>query len=130
MNVPRITKLSVGRLCNLGNYEHIRYEVTVDIPEGVCATKTLTAIETALNTLATRPPDGWSYRHAAETLAKPRGEWTPTDIQNEPAHREMVRRMEQWHAKQDYARKVLGDFSLSSEFTDHKQDWQDDDQPF
>lgn len=130
MKLPRVTSLSVGRLCNLGNYEHIRYEVTVEIPEGGDVTKTLTAIETALNTLAVRPPDGWSYRHAAEALAKPRGEWTPTDIQNESAHREMVRRMEEWRAKQEYARAVLGDFSLSSQFTDHKQSWEDDDRPF
>lgn len=31
----RVTSLSVARLYNLGNYEHVRYEVTVEIPKGV-----------------------------------------------------------------------------------------------
>lgn len=126
MTIPRVSRISIGRLCNLGNYEHIRYEVTVEIPEGADVTKTLITIETALNTLAVRPPDGWAYRHAVETLAKPRGEWTSIDLQNEASHRVNVKRMEDWKAKQEYARALLGDFSLSSEFTDHKEKWEED----
>lgn len=124
--LPRVSRLSVGRLCNLGNYEHIRYEVTVDIPEGVDVAKTLTTIETALNTLAVRPPDGWTYRHAVEVLAKAPGELTSLETEQLGNHREMVKRMDVWKAKQEYARALLGDFSLSSEYTDHKMDWQDD----
>ena len=30
----KITKITVGRLHNLGNYEHVRYELTVEVPEG------------------------------------------------------------------------------------------------
>lgn len=123
---PRVTRLSIGRLCNLGNFEHIRYEVSVEIPEGVDVTKTLKAIEEALNIMAVRPPDSWAYRHAVEALAKPRGEWTSIDIQNEASHRENVKRMETWKAKQEYARAVLGELGLSSQFTDHKEKWEDD----
>ena len=125
-SVPRISRLSIGRLCNLGNFEHIRYEVSVEIPEGADVTKTLTTIETALNTLAVRAPDGWTYRHAVEALAKPRSEWTTVDLDNEASHREIVKRMEMWKAKQEYARAVLGDLGLSSQFTDHKEKWDDD----
>lgn len=123
---PRVSRLSIGRLCNLGNFEHIRYEVTVELPEGVDVTKTLKAIEEALNIMAVRPPDGWSYRRALEALGKPRSEWTSLDIANEPSYRENVRRMETWKAKQEYARAVLGELGLSSQFTDHKEKWEDD----
>ena len=31
---PRISRIGIGRLHNLGNYEHVRYEVTVELPPG------------------------------------------------------------------------------------------------
>ena len=122
-----ITKITIGRLYNLGSYEHIRYEVTVEIPEGADVSKTLIHLETALNTLAVRPPEVWSVRHARESLSKPVSEQTEHDLSNAAAHREIVRRAEEWKMKQDYARKMLGDFALSSEFTDHKDNWDQED---
>jgi hypothetical protein len=127
--VPRVSRLSVGRLCNLGNYEHIRYEVTVEIPEGVDVTATLKTLETALNTLAVRPPSSWEYQHAKDMLAKPEEALAPHERANLEGYKRTVERMDNWQRKQEYARALLGDFSLSSEFTDHKQGW-DDDAPF
>lgn len=126
MNQPRVSRLCIGRLCNLGNYEHIRYEVTVDIPEGGDVTKTLTTIETALNTLAVRPPDGWTLAHAKAMLAKPIEALAPHETEQLDNYRATVKRMDDWQAKQDYARALLGDFSLSSQYTDHKEKWDDD----
>lgn len=37
----RVTRLTVARLYNLGSYEHIRYEITSDIPRGGSAQQTL-----------------------------------------------------------------------------------------
>jgi hypothetical protein len=126
----RVSRLSVGRLVNLGNYEHIRYEVTVEIPEGVDVTTTLTTVEKGLNMLAERPPSGAYYgiHHAREVIAKadkgePLGEM---DRQNLGTFRETVKRYDAWGARQQYARALLGDFSLSSEFTDAKEKWEDD----
>jgi hypothetical protein len=31
---PRVVRVGIGRLYNLGNYEHIRYDLTIEIPEG------------------------------------------------------------------------------------------------
>lgn len=130
MNQPRVSRLSVGRLCNLGNYEHIRYEVTVDIPEGVDVTKTLMTVEKALNTLAQPAPGRNGYptvAYAKAQLAKPISELQPAHEQeNLGAYRRLVEAYEAWTKRQDYARAVLGDFSLSSEFTDHKQYWDED----
>lgn len=127
MNVqPRVSRISIGRLKNLGNYEHIRYEVTVEIPEGVDATATLKTVETALNLMAKPAPDAWRLKHAKDALAKPRGEWTSIDTDNEASNREIVARAQAWQDGQDYARALLGDFSLSRQFTDHKASWDDD----
>lgn len=123
---PRVTRLSIGRLCNLGNYEHIRYEVTVDIPEGADVAKTLVHIETALNTMAVRPPDGWQLSSAKHALAKPVEALAPHERDQLDTYKAIVRRSEEWAAKQAYARNMLADFGLSSEFTDHKDKWETD----
>lgn len=36
-----VTRLTVARLYNLGNYEHIRYEITAEIPRGGSPKQTL-----------------------------------------------------------------------------------------
>ncbi len=47
MNTPQttdITRISVGRVFNLGNYEHVRYEITADVVPGN-AGMTIVALE-------------------------------------------------------------------------------------
>jgi hypothetical protein len=41
----RVSKISIGRVYNLGNYEHVRYEITVDVPEGQSAAKAIVGLE-------------------------------------------------------------------------------------
>lgn len=41
----RVSKITIGRLFNLGSYEHIRYEVTVDIGENESAEEALIGVE-------------------------------------------------------------------------------------
>jgi len=40
-----ISKITIGRLYNLGNYEHIRYEVTVDVAPGESAAQAVRGLE-------------------------------------------------------------------------------------
>ena len=49
MNVSKIT---IGRLYNLGNYEHIRYEVSVDLENEDDATKAMVGLEKVIAGLA------------------------------------------------------------------------------
>jgi len=46
-----ITKITIGRLFNLGSYEHVRYELTAEIPAGESAEKTITGLEKILEGL-------------------------------------------------------------------------------
>ncbi len=48
MNSSRVSKICVGRLFNLGSYEHIRYELTVEIPEGSSAGAAIVGLEKIL----------------------------------------------------------------------------------
>lgn len=38
-NKAKVNRVTISRLYNAGNYEHIRYELTADVPEGVSAKK-------------------------------------------------------------------------------------------
>ena len=48
----KISKITVGRLYNLGNYEHIRYDLTVDVPDGESASTAIIAVERLLVALS------------------------------------------------------------------------------
>lgn len=41
----RISRISIGRVYNLGNYEHVRFELTVDVPEGTSAAAAVRGME-------------------------------------------------------------------------------------
>lgn len=41
----KVSKITVGRLYNLGNYEHVRYELTVEVPEGQSAADAVRGLE-------------------------------------------------------------------------------------
>lgn len=46
-----ISKITIGRLYNLGNYEHIRYEVTVDVAPGESAAQAVLGLESIMRGL-------------------------------------------------------------------------------
>ena len=58
MNTPttpqsRVSKITVGRLHNLGNYEHVRYEVTVELPPGTAPASVVRDLEDTLRAQTT-----------------------------------------------------------------------------
>lgn len=63
---PRISRITIGRLHNLGNYEHVRYEVTVDLPPGTSPASVLHSTEQMLNGLEPRPPHSVSEVYRAQ----------------------------------------------------------------
>lgn len=48
----KATKITIGRLFNLGSYEHIRYEISVEISENESARDALVGLEKILSALA------------------------------------------------------------------------------
>jgi len=53
--MPRVSKICVARLYNLGNYEHVRYELTVEVPEGESAAQAICGVEHILAGLRPAP---------------------------------------------------------------------------
>lgn len=50
--MPKITQITIRRLFNLGSYEHISYDLKVEVGDKESAAKTLTNLEKILNGLA------------------------------------------------------------------------------
>ena len=50
-----VTKITIGRLYNLGSYEHVRYELTAEIPAGESPATALIGLERILEGLNPKP---------------------------------------------------------------------------
>src|SRR3954466_9951002 len=48
----RISRITIGRLYNLGSYEHVRYELTVEVPGGESAATAVIGMEKLLAALS------------------------------------------------------------------------------
>lgn len=67
---PRVTSVRIARLYNTGRYEHIKYELSADVPEGASAVDTLVELKSIINRL--RPlPKPFGYDSARILVAKP-----------------------------------------------------------
>jgi hypothetical protein len=47
----KVTTITVARLFNLGSYEHVRYEISVEVKEGESATDALVGLEKIIEAL-------------------------------------------------------------------------------
>ncbi len=137
-----VTKITIGRLFNLGDYEHVRYELTVEVPAGRSATTALIGLENIIEALnPKRPadvPDAGDIKQMEAMLAEVR---SSTDekcrkyrgrskyalihqLQREIP--EAVKRMEQWKSRQRRARMLLNDLGGAAVWKDAKEDWDND----
>ncbi len=123
----RVSKITVGRLHNLGNYEHVRYEIAVEIPEGASATAVLADIENVLGDLDPKQPvEDHNLRRAQEVLKKPASELSEHELSNIPAHRNTVEKYESWRKGQQAARAHLDAIGGSVAYVDAKDTWDDE----
>ena len=130
MNTPtpqaRVSRITVGRLHNLGNYEHVRYEIAVDVPEGASAMQTLSNVERVLAGLDPKPAvSEYDLQRASAALAKPVEDWSDWERDNVTAYRNYIAKNEAWRAEQKLAREALDDIGGTSVYTDAKDKWED-----
>ena len=119
----RITRIAIQRLHNLGNYESVRYEVTVDVSPTDNAGKVLATLETALEDIRAKSfSSTWDIERAQKKLAKPE-DFEPWEIENA---KETITQHEAVLAKREAARQILSSFSLEQEHRDAKDNWEDD----
>lgn len=143
----RVTRITIGRLYNLGNYEHVRYEIGVEVPEGKSASAVLTGLEkiiTALSPKTSTKSRGDLEREAhhlsemhkrlssegPEEFRRYHGHFigTPEEYiaRCEQSHAENQARRDAWEARSDKARKLLDDLGGAANWKDSKLDWEDD----
>lgn len=139
-----ITKITIGRLYNLGNYEHIRYDLTVEVKEGDSAEKAILALEAIIAGLApmsrlgvktqleldrqkkeveemqTMPLADWQRRYGhctgniADVIARYRASYEEEKAKTQAA---------ELHARK--ARAMFDRLSGAAEWRDGKRDWDD-----
>lgn len=141
----QVTKITVGRLFNLGSYEHVRYELTVEVKDGESARDAMIGCEKILEALNPKRPgnvptvtDTERERVRLKDMAaleesefyRLHGGFTGTRLQYlariEESINEGQKRREQWETKARAARELLGNLGAAHEWTDHKLSWESD----
>lgn len=126
MSETRVSKITIARLHNCGNYEHVRYEIAVDVGPSDSAASVLCQVEEILNDLKPGGPvSEYELRRAKEVLAKPASELTDTDMVNMTLYRERIRIANEATKKRADAVARLNEFGGSTVYTDAKNEWDD-----
>ena len=139
-----ITKITIGRLYNLGNYEHIRYELTCEIKDGESATEAVTGMERIIEDLKPLRNCGISTdaeldRRSAEIKRMkemPYVEWqrqyghctgTPGDVieRYEKSLDEDTEKANAVKKRAWEARRMFDDLGGAAKWKDAKLDWED-----
>ena len=142
-----ITRLTVARLYNLGSYEHVRYELSVEVPDGQSASKALLGTERLLAALNPKSPypseteiahDKRRVERMKELLGKGEEEFrrenthfvgTPEEYiaRCEESVSEAVNRRQEWKSRQQRARQLFDDLGGAAKWHDAKLEWDKDD---
>lgn len=143
-----ITKITIGRLYNLGSYEHIRYELTAEVPQGESPATCIIGMEKIIEALSPKTAThsrGELAREKRQVEEKHRklSEEGPEEFQRhyghfvgtpeeyigrcEQSHAENVARRDAWEARSAKARKLLEDLGGAANWKDAKLDWENDD---
>jgi hypothetical protein len=145
----KVTKITVGRLYNLGSYEHVRYEVAVEIQPGESSKTAMIGLERLMEALS--PERTWGVQSAGELereahhlteMGKHLIEKNEQEFRRRYGHfegdpTEYVERCGKMHAENvtkrakavqraATARRLLDDLGGAAVWKDAKLDWEDD----
>ena len=140
----KVSKITIGRLYNLGNYEHVRYELTVEVPEGESAAVAVKGMERILEAMSPHmavQSESELKRKAAEVermKTMPAVEWernygghkgTPTEIieRYQTGLDEETLKRQTALARAAKARQLFDDLGGAAEWKDAKLAWEDND---
>lgn len=67
-----VSKITIGRLFNLGNYEHVRYEIAADLQPGENPREAVEKLNSAINAIGEKCPiEEYELRSAQEAIDGP-----------------------------------------------------------
>lgn len=144
----KVSKLTIGRLYNLGNYEHVRYDITVELQPGESATRALIGLEKIVQGLAPEKTVGVCSKDSLERqkihiveLRKSLRNLGPDEFKRrqgffEGTPREYIQRVYEgylkdakkrarWERKAAKARALLDSLGGAAKWKDAKLDWED-----
>lgn len=142
-----ITKITIGRLYNLGSYEHVRYELTAEVREGESPATAILGMERILAALSPK-----THTHSRSELEREKlliermrlklSDEGPEEFRRchggfvgtpeeyiercEQSHAENVAARDAWEARSAKARKLLEDLGGAANWKDAKLDWEND----
>jgi len=120
----RIRTLHVGRVYNLGNYENLRIELTVDVGTEDDPAKVLRAVQRILGDLRAKPNvDGFELQRAKAALATPEAELSEYEREKLPRYQEVVDKWKEAMARRKAAAAALSTLEYTYQHKDHKEDW-------
>lgn len=113
----RISRITAARLYNTGNYEHVRYEITVEVPEGEDPASAFTSATEILQGLKpVTSSNRFDYERAKAQLARPASELGEWEISQIPLHKRTVEEFEKRAAEHAL---ILAKFSELGGSTQH-----------
>lgn len=127
-SMPHIKSITVARLFNLGNYEHKRIELTVDLNPGDHAGDIQEEVSKLLETIGSKcPVDEWSIRNDARILGMKAHEMGDAEIGNLPQIKERKAQVEAWIKARKDAVEALNAYGASTVFSQSNSDDYDHD---
>jgi hypothetical protein len=141
----RVSKITIGRLYNLGSYEHVRYEISVEVPEGESADAAFKGLAKILNGLKPLSKLGIKSQEELERSAAeiermrtmPVVDWERQYGHCKGTAMEVIERYQKAHDEEqaktdaarerfDKARDLLDDLGGAAVWKDAKLDWDND----
>ncbi len=128
MQQPRVARLTIGRLYNLGNYEHIKYELTLELQPGCNPRQALADLEDVVQSL--RPPIGYTpeVARARAVMAKPVADLSDMERQMIPQFSRLLEETARANTKRAEALRLLAQWGGTIEHHE-PPDFTDDDCP-
>ncbi len=142
----RVTKITIGRLYNLGSYEHVRYELSLEVGDGESAALALQGIERIMAALNPKRPGNvpseieTAHEHrrmdamnelSDEQFERMHGGYVGTRAEYMERIRhsteEGEKRREVWKERSRKARELLDDLGGAAVWKDAKLEWDDAD---
>jgi hypothetical protein len=124
----RVSRITVARLFNTGNYEHVRYELSVDVDDGSSAREAL--LDTVRILAGLKPlKKSYGYDQAKAILMKPYTEISMVEAEKIEEARKTVADYDGAVNYRNECLQRLDDIGGTRKHTDAKDNW-DDSTPF
>jgi hypothetical protein len=126
MDTTRVSKVTIGRLHNLGNYEHVRYEVTVEVSPYGDAASVIARLEKLLARLSPKSPvDSWTLNNAKRDLNAPELPDDPRDAERRIECAKVIAKHAEWLERRGEALRKFNEIGGTTVHTDAKDFWDD-----